>query len=144
MAVNCGRCRAVDRQYACGWCLSTQSCSTQQRCAAKSWISRTQLCPDPAVTQVCSADQRLHQCSILCKLTLRYYSALTIDFVNHHHRHPHIIIIIIIITIIIIMSSRRHFIVYVKTTGWLVITFKIRNIKRLDELMTVEERRLCN
>jgi len=52
MAVNCGRCRAVDQRYGCGWCLGARACSIQQRCTGDSWISRSQLCPDPVVTQV--------------------------------------------------------------------------------------------
>jgi len=52
MAVNCGRCRATESRYRCGWCLNTQSCSVQRTCRPESWISRTQLCPDPVVTKV--------------------------------------------------------------------------------------------
>jgi len=53
MAVNCGRCRATERRYSCGWCLHTQTCSVQQTCTPESWISRTQFCPDPVIMQVC-------------------------------------------------------------------------------------------
>jgi len=53
MAVNCGRCRATAARYHCGWCLVSRSCTVQRTCpGVRSWISRTQLCPDPVITQV--------------------------------------------------------------------------------------------
>jgi len=85
MAVNCGRCRATSSRYDCGWCLHTQSCSVQRTCRPESWISRTQLCPDPLVTKVYS------RCVVLeCPHSRSHRPTLsTKNSTSNHLEQPH-------------------------------------------------------
>ncbi|KAL1449698.1 hypothetical protein WDU94_002181 [Cyamophila willieti] len=50
LADSCGLCLTLNEKYKCGWCQSSHRCEIFEQCDQRSFLNRTQDCPDPKIT----------------------------------------------------------------------------------------------